>query len=66
MYIQKLGLGEYLFVNREVSFLTCMLRLWEEGFREPKFSNAILDQIQHHGTVVTIVGESYRLKDQRP
>ncbi len=38
-------------------------RSWDEVFREPKLANAILDRILHHATVVTIVGESYRLKD---
>lgn len=33
-----------------------------EVFREPKLANAILDRILHHATVVTIVGESNRLK----
>ncbi|WP_374724325.1 ATP-binding protein, partial [Calidifontibacillus erzurumensis] len=28
-----------------------------------KIANAILDRILHHASVVTIVGESYRLKD---
>ncbi len=36
---------------------------WDEVFREPKLANAILDRILHHATVVTIVGESYRLKN---
>ncbi|MHA6483028.1 IS21-like element helper ATPase IstB [Paenibacillus sp. strain BS8-2] len=38
-------------------------RAWDEVFREPKLANAILDRILHHATVVTIVGESYRLKN---
>lgn len=38
-------------------------KAWDEVFREPKLANAILDRILHHATVVTIVGESYRLKD---
>ncbi|WP_138755895.1 IS21-like element helper ATPase IstB [Paenibacillus sinopodophylli] len=38
-------------------------RAWDEVFREPKLANAILDRILHYATVVTIVGESYRLKD---
>lgn len=36
---------------------------WDEIFQEPKLANAILDRILHHSTVVTIVGESYRLKN---
>lgn len=38
-------------------------RAWDEVFREPKLANAILDRILHHATVVTIVGDSYRLKN---
>lgn len=38
-------------------------KAWDEVFREPKLANAILDRILHHATVVTIVGDSYRLKD---
>lgn len=36
---------------------------WDEVFQEPKLDNAILDRILHHATVVTIVGNSYRLKN---
>ncbi len=36
---------------------------WDEIFQEPKLANAILDRILHHATVVTIVGELYRLKN---
>jgi DNA replication protein DnaC len=36
---------------------------WDEIFQEPKLANAILDRILHHATVVTIVGESYRLRN---
>ena len=36
---------------------------WDEIFQEPKLANAILDRILHHASVVTIVGDSYRLKD---
>ena len=38
-------------------------KAWDEIFQEPKLANAILDRILHHATVVTIVGDSYRLKD---
>lgn len=38
-------------------------KAWDEVFREPKLANAILDRVLHHASVVTIVGESYRLKD---
>lgn len=36
---------------------------WDEVFQETKLANAILDRILHHATVVTITGNSYRLKD---
>jgi DNA replication protein DnaC len=36
---------------------------WDEIFQEPKLANAILDRILHHATVVTIVGDSYRLRN---
>ncbi|WP_442594255.1 IS21-like element helper ATPase IstB [Neobacillus sp. D3-1R] len=38
-------------------------KAWDEVFQEPKLANAILDRILHHATVVTMVGNSYRLKD---
>lgn len=38
-------------------------KAWDEVFQEPKLANAILDRILHHATVVTIVGDSYRLKN---
>lgn len=38
-------------------------KAWDEIFQEPKLANAILDRILHHATVVTIIGDSYRLKD---
>lgn len=38
-------------------------RSWDEVFQDTKLANAILDRILHHATVVTIVGDSYRLKD---
>lgn len=36
---------------------------WDNIFQETKIANAILDRILHHATVVSIVGDSYRLKD---
>lgn len=36
---------------------------WGEIFQDPKIANAILDRVLHHATVVSIVGDSYRLKD---
>lgn len=36
---------------------------WDEVFQEPKLANAILDRILHHATVVTIIGNSYRLRN---
>ncbi len=38
-------------------------RQWDEIFQAAKLANAILDRIIHYATVVTIVGDSYRLKD---
>ncbi|QJX62141.1 ATP-binding protein (plasmid) [Niallia circulans] len=38
-------------------------KAWDEVFQEPKLANAILDRILHHAKVVTMVGNSYRLKD---
>ncbi|PGL69334.1 IS21-like element helper ATPase IstB [Bacillus sp. AFS055030] len=35
---------------------------WDEIFQDTKLANAILDRVLHHATVVTIVGESYRIK----
>ncbi|MRB61658.1 transposase, partial [Bacillus thuringiensis] len=36
---------------------------WDEVFQDPKIANAILDRVLHHATVVSIVGQSYRIKD---
>lgn len=41
-------------------------KAWDEVFQEPKLANAILDRILHHAKVVTMVGNSYRLKDHFP
>ena len=38
-------------------------KAWDEVFQDTKLANAILDRILHHATVVTIVGDSYRIKD---
>src|SRR5699024_5243203 len=38
-------------------------KTWGEIFQDPKIANAILDRILHHATVVTIKGDSYRIKD---
>lgn len=35
---------------------------WDEVFQDTKIANAILDRILHHATVVSIVGDSYRIK----
>lgn len=37
-------------------------KAWDEVFQDTKLANAILDRILHHATVVSIVGESYRIK----
>lgn len=36
---------------------------WDGIFQDSKLANAILDRVLHHATVVTIVGDSYRLKN---
>ena len=36
---------------------------WDEIFFDPIIANAILDRILHHAHVVSITGNSYRLKD---
>ncbi len=36
---------------------------WDEIFQDSKLANAILDRVLHHATVVSIVGESYRIKN---
>lgn len=38
-------------------------KAWDEVFQEAKLANAILDRILHHASVVTMVGNSYRLKN---
>ena len=36
---------------------------WDEVFCDPIIANAILDRVLHHAHVVSITGNSYRLKD---
>lgn len=36
---------------------------WDEVFQDSKLANAILDRVLHHATVVSIIGDSYRIKD---
>ena len=36
---------------------------WDEIFCDPIIANAILDRVLHHAHVVSITGNSYRLKD---
>ncbi|MEK5069117.1 IS21-like element helper ATPase IstB [Sporosarcina sp. FSL K6-1508] len=38
-------------------------KAWDEVFQDTKLANAILDRVLHHATVVSIVGQSYRIKD---
>lgn len=38
---------------------------WGEVFGDPVVATAILDRILHHSTVVTIRGDSYRLREKR-
>ena len=37
---------------------------WAEIFQEPVLTNALLDRLLHHCSVININGPSYRLKDQ--
>lgn len=36
---------------------------WDDIFLDPIIANAILDRLLHHAHVVSITGNSYRLKD---
>jgi DNA replication protein DnaC len=39
---------------------------WDQAFAgDPVLTAAMLDRLLHHSTVITIQGESYRLKDKR-
>jgi DNA replication protein DnaC len=37
---------------------------WPEIFKNPALTNAVLDRLLHHSTVISINGPSYRLKDK--
>ena len=37
---------------------------WSDIFQEPVLTNALLDRLLHHRSVININGPSYRLKDQ--
>jgi len=37
---------------------------WSDIFQEPMLTNALLDRLLHHCSVINITGPSYRLKDQ--
>lgn len=37
---------------------------WADIFKEPVLTNALLDRLLHHSSVINITGPSYRLKDQ--
>ena len=37
---------------------------WADIFQEPILTNALLDRLLHHSSVINITGPSYRLKDQ--
>ena len=37
---------------------------WPEIFKNPSLTNAVLDRLLHHSTVISIKGPSYRLKDK--
>lgn len=49
--------------QRSTIFTTNVNFIAWDRFLEPKLANAILDRILHHATVVTIIGESYRLRN---
>ena len=38
---------------------------WGEVFADPVVATAILDRLLHHSQVITIRGESYRLREKR-
>nr|WP_307867517.1 ATP-binding protein [Bacillus cereus] len=38
-------------------------QILQQNLQAPKLANAILDRVLHHATVVSIVGQSYRIKD---
>ena len=38
---------------------------WGEIFGSPTLANAILDRLLHHSSVISITGQSYRLKEKR-
>ena len=38
---------------------------WGEVFGDPVVATAILDRLLHHSQVVTIRGDSYRLREKR-
>jgi DNA replication protein DnaC len=38
---------------------------WGEVFGDPVVATAILDRLLHHSRVVTIRGDSYRLREKR-
>jgi len=42
-----------------------MFSQWNEVFSDLTIASAILDRILHHFTVVSIKGESYRLKERK-
>ena len=39
---------------------------WSDIFHEPVLTNALLDRLLHHCSVININGPSYRLNDQMP
>ena len=38
---------------------------WADIFGSPMLANAVLDRLLHHASVISIKGQSYRLKDKR-
>ena len=38
---------------------------WSEVFGDPVLTNALLDRLLHHSSILNINGPSYRLKDRK-
>ena len=49
-------------MKNEILTTNVNFKSWDEIFQDPKIANAIL-VVLHHATVVSIVGQSYRIKD---
>jgi DNA replication protein DnaC len=53
--------------SRLLAILITSKSVGEQGsvFYEPVVATAILDRLLHHSTVITIHGDSYRLREKR-